>query len=119
MSMGRLRLRGALVCAGLVFAGAAVAAQSPSFGITAPAAGATVSSPVAIVVAVQNAKIGKPTDGLGHLHVSVDGGPAMAVYQPGPVDLSLPAGKHTVEVELAGPTHAALLPPKSVTFTVR
>ncbi|TAL72242.1 MAG: hypothetical protein EPN56_02975 [Rhodanobacter sp.] len=118
MSLVRMALPLALAFGAWGFAGSAVAA-TPSFAITAPAAGATVSSPVAIVVAVQNAKIGKPTDGLDHLHVSVDGGPAMAVYQPGPVDLSLPAGKHTVEVELAGPTHAALLPPKSVTFTVR
>lgn len=99
--------------------GGAMAAQAPSFSITSPAAGATVTSPVSLVVAVQGAKIGQPTDGLDHLHVVVDGGPVMPVYKPGPLKLPLTAGKHTVEVELAGPTHQPLAPPKSVTFTVK
>ena len=121
--MSRCRLPGVAVLgcalAGLLLAGAAVAADTPSFAITAPAAGATVASPVSIVVTVTDAKIGKPTVGLDHRHVSIDGGPVIAVYKPGPVSLLLPAGKHPVAVELAGPTHQPLLPPKSVAFTVR
>ncbi len=100
-------------------AGPAGAASTPSFTITSPTNGATVSTPVAVVVTVRNATIGTPLMGMDHLHVSIDGGPQMAIYKPGPIDLPLPAGKHTISVELAGPTHEPLLPPKVIAITVR
>lgn len=121
MSMHRWSGLAALCCAfgGVALSGAAVAAELPTFAITAPAAGAVVGSPVSVVVDVKGARIGKPTDGLDHLHISVDGGPVIAVYKNGPISLPMPAGKHTVAVELAGPTHQPLEPPKSVAFSVK
>lgn len=110
-------LCGALVA--LAASGGALAAEVPSFTIASPAAGAVVSSPVSVVVDVKGAQIGKPTDGLDHLHVSIDGGPAIAVYKNGPLSLPMKPGKHTVAVELAGPTHQPLEPPKRVAFSVK
>ena len=105
---------------GLVLVGSlACAADAPSFTITAPAADATVTSPVSVVVEVQGAQIGRPADGLDHLHISVDGGPTRSIYQNEPQVLTLEPGQHTVSMELAGPNHKPLLPPKSVTFTVK
>jgi len=112
-------LRWGFVAALALTAGSALAATVPSFTITAPTDRATVSSPVTVTVALTNAKLGKPTDGLDHLHISVDGGQPTPVYKDGPVTLPLAPGKHTVKVELSGPTHRTLLPPKSVTFTVK
>ncbi|MBS0211714.1 MAG: hypothetical protein JSR26_00855 [Proteobacteria bacterium] len=94
-------------------------AQAPAFAIASPKAGATVTSPVSVVVTVAGVKLGKSTDGLSHLHLSVDGGPTKPVYKEGPVRFTLPPGKHTLHVELAGPTHQPLLPAQSVTFTVK
>lgn len=89
-----------------------------AFEILAPAEGATVQRPVQIELSVTGAEIGRPADGLDHVHVAVDGGPASSIYQPGPITLDLPPGKHTVMVEIAGPNHRALLPAKDVSFTV-
>ncbi len=98
---------------------AAGALRSVSFEIKAPAADSTVSSPVQLEVALTGATIGRPSAGLDHLHVSVDGGPEQAIYQPGPVTLNLAPGKHLVFVEVAGPNHRALLPARHVSFTVK
>ncbi|MEO6976260.1 MAG: hypothetical protein ABI144_10385 [Gallionella sp.] len=109
----------AVLFAALVAGSQAQAATAPSFSIVSPQAGTTVASPVTLEIGVQGAQIGRPVDGLDHLHISVDGGPELALYQNRRVAVPLPAGRHTLQVELAGPTHQALLPPKSVTFTVR
>jgi hypothetical protein len=97
-------------------------AQHPTgpvlFAITSPANGATVSDPVQLAIAVQGAKIGWPYTGNDHLHVSVDGGPAEAIYKNRVLELKLAPGRHTVAVELAGPNHAALMLPQYVAFTV-
>lgn len=90
-----------------------------SFAIASPAPGASVTSPVTLDVTVNGAQIGYPYTGKDHLHVSVDGGPAEALYKNRPLTLDLAPGRHTVGVELAGPNHAALMLPKYVQFTVR
>lgn len=117
--LSALLLAGALAAGALLPAVAAQAAGDPDFTIVTPKAGATVTSPVQLTIKVVNAEIGKPTDGLDHLHVSVDNGPAQPMYENRVVSVDLPAGQHTIAVDLAGPTHAPLLPPKSVTFTVK
>jgi len=89
-----------------------------SFEIVFPEDGATVSSPVALEVSVSGADIGRPSAGLNHIHVAVDDGRARSIYETGPISLDLEPGEHTVMVEIAGPNHRALLPPKHVTFTV-
>lgn len=99
-------------------AGGAVAADGPAFTVTAPTEGATVSSPVTVTVEVENAEIGRPADGLNHLHIAMDNGRAKSIYENGPQVYELAPGEHTVHVELAGPNHRALLPAKSITFTV-
>lgn|SRR5690625_3934464 len=88
------------------------------FEIMFPEEGATVSSPVALEVSVSGADIGRPSAGLNHIHVAVDDGKARSIYETGPISLDLEPGEHTVMVEIAGPNHRALLPPKHVTFTV-
>lgn len=88
------------------------------FEIVFPDDGATVSSPVALEVSVSGADIGRPSAGLNHIHVAVDDGKAKSIYEKGPISLDLEPGEHTVMVEIAGPNHRALLPPKHVTFTV-
>lgn len=112
------------VAAGLALACAAPvttirAAATPSFTIVSPKAGSTVGDPVKFEVAVQGAKIGQPSTGDDHLHVTVDGGEVQAVYKNRVFSLQLPPGKHTIGVDLAYPTHEPVLPWKYVDFTVR
>lgn len=123
---GKLRL--ATVAVGLVAAlmlaaasvpGIAAADQtSPSFQILSPANGSTVSDPVKLSIAVHGAKIGLPSSGDDHLHISIDGGEPIAMYRLRDVDLNLPAGPHTIAVELAWPTHMPIGPWQKTTFTV-
>lgn len=101
------------------FASASAFATLPTFSIISPKAGTTVASPVTLRVQVRGAEIGYPMQGLDHLHVSVDHGPEHALYHNDPVSIRLPAGPHTIYVEIAGPTHEPLEPPKSVAFVVK
>lgn len=125
-SRARLLWGGAILVAVIVAIGGARLAQSSgsqataaSFLITSPASGATVSSPVPWAVKLQSAQIGSPTDGLDHLHISVDGGETLAVYETPVPPLRLSPGRHTVMVELAGPDHRALTTTQSVSFIVK
>jgi hypothetical protein len=93
--------------------------SSASFSIVSPEAGTTVSSPIQLSVALTDTELGWPNTGQDHLHVSVDGGPPEAIYKNRVLNLSMPPGKHIIGVDLAGPNHRSLLPPKYVTFTVR
>ena len=90
-----------------------------SFAIASPISGTTVDSPMQLRIAVAGAKIGKPSDGLDHLHVKVDDGDVQAIYYPSAPTVLLSNGQHTIIVDLAGPDHQSLTPPKFVTFFVR
>lgn len=110
-------------CAGLVLAfglllGVAQAAE-PGFEIVSPADGSTVTSPVTLRVEVTGVKIGQPSTGGYHLHISVDGGPEQALYENAPQTYALAPGEHTIGVDLAYPTHQTAVPEKTVTFTVK
>lgn len=94
-------------------------ASEASFLITSPASEATVNSPVTWDVRLQGAQLGSPTDGLDHLHIAVDGGQTLAIYEVPVPPLELPPGQHTLMVELAGPDHRSLTATQSVTFVVR
>ncbi len=95
------------------------AAPDISFSIASPVAGSTVGALVDLRVMVKGSTLGAPTDGLDHLHVSVDGGQPLALYESPDLSLPLSQGKHTVVVELAGPSHQPLLQAQSVSFVVR
>ncbi len=70
-------------------------------------------------IAVAGAKIGNPSDGLDHLHVTVDDGEVQAIYYPSAPTVLLSSGQHTIIFDLAGPDHQSLTPAKFVTFYVR
>lgn len=92
-----------------------------SFRILSPTDGSHVQSPVLLKLEINGSTIGLPILGLDHLHLSIDNGPERAVYKYKDRDeLSLPLtqGRHKISVELAGPTHRALLPSKEVSFVV-
>ncbi len=90
-----------------------------SFAITSPLANSTVSAPVDLAVALTGSQLGEPSAGRDHLHISIDGGRPLALYDRSEVGLPLPRGPHTVAVELAGPNHRPLLPPQFVSFVVQ
>lgn len=90
-----------------------------SFTIVSPTASSTVTAPVDLVVALKGATLGAPAYGLDHLHVSIDGGQPLALYQTPELNMRLSEGDHTVVVELAGPSHQAQLPAQAVSFVVR
>lgn len=120
MTMRFWAMTGALLLTGVLAHASALAQALPNFTITAPSADAVVDNPVVVEVALEHSVIGRPIDGLDHLHIAIDGGPEVAIYQGGPVTLPpLPAGPHVIEVELAGPSHRALLPRKHVNITVK
>lgn len=121
LEMNRLPLSmsAALAALALCFSlGTAVAADGPAFTIVSPTEGATLTSPVTVTVEVENAEIGRPADGLNHLHIAVDDGRGKSIYESTPQVYELAPGSHTIYVELAGPNHRGLLPVQSVTFTV-
>lgn len=121
-----LFLWGGIALLAVVAIGAAIVARSSgsepsaiSFQIASPASDTSVSSPVPLNVVLQGAKLGLPTDGLDHLHIAVDGGQTLAIYETPEPSLTLPPGQHTLIVEVAGPDHQALSAAQSVTFVVR
>ena len=95
------------------------AAATPDFTIVAPGNKAVLTSPVLLRMSVVDAEIGLPRDGRYHLHFSVDGGEEVAVYHVRDYSLKLSPGMHVIAVEIAGPSHRALGPPKRVAFMVR
>lgn len=118
-----MRVAIALVAAGALSAALVLRSDGHSssgvaIGIVAPLTGATVASPVTLDVSARGAKIGTPSEGLDHLHISLDGGLPIADYNSTQPVLPIPPGEHTLTVELAGPDHAPLLPARSVSFTV-
>jgi hypothetical protein len=98
---------------------AGAAASAAAFQIESPTATASVRSPVAVKILVHGATIGSPEDGLDHLHIAVDHGDVVPVYKMPVAPLALAPGRHTLEVDLAGPDHQPLTAPQTVTFTVK
>ncbi|MGH2528098.1 MAG: hypothetical protein ACRDH0_01960 [Actinomycetota bacterium] len=78
----------------------------PTFSITSPADGESVTSPVALVLSVQGVEIGSPETGLMHFHVHVDGSSEYDVVTSTSAEVEVPPGQHTVELVLAQPNHA-------------
>lgn len=95
------------------------ATPAASFQIESPTANASVRSPVAVRIAVHGATVGRPEEGLDHLHIAVDHGDVVPVYKMPVSPLKLAPGQHTLEVDLAGPDHRPLTAPQIVTFTVK
>lgn len=94
------------------------AAAATGFQIVSPAAGATVSSPVQVRVALRGARLGTPSTGLDHLHVSIDGGEPVALYQMPELSVPLAPGPHVIAVQLADASHEGILPVQTVSFRV-
>lgn len=88
-----------------------------SISVESPVPGETVSSPVRFAFNIGGARLGAPEQGLDHLHISLDGGPEVGVYQDA-FSAPLPAGQHTVVAELADALHDSLGISTRVTFTV-
>lgn len=108
----------AAVVAGVTIASSRRAAPAgASVSIVAPASGQVVRGPVPLSFDVNGMTLGSETSGADHLHLSVDGGPTRALYDT-QASMPLPAGQHTVAVELAGPDHQPVAGPAQTTFTV-
>lgn len=88
-----------------------------SVSIDSPAPGASVASPVSFMFAVDGARVGAPEEGADHLHVSLDGGLPLGLYQES-FSAPLSAGKHTLVVELADAAHESLGVSARETFTI-
>ncbi len=116
--LGGLAVVVALIGGVVLLHGGDRAAAGISFTIVSPRAGATVGSPVRITVQVRGAQIGAPSAGLDHLHVSIDGGPVVALYQAPELTVRLAPGEHTAAVQLADATHEGILPVQTVDFRV-
>jgi hypothetical protein len=110
-----------------------------SVAILSPADGATVTSPVKVMLGVQGialAPAGDPTPDTGHHHLLVDVGLPADMSQPLPKDenhvhlgkaqteteLTLTPGTHTLQALLADGNHVPQLPPivsATITITVQ
>lgn len=114
----RLALGASLLLAGGLVIGT-VRAAAPDFQITSPVAGATITGPVVLKVAVSGAEIGTPGSGNYHLHVSVDHGMPQPLYKNVPEVFDLPPGPHSITVNLGYANHRIAVPDKTVAFTVK
>jgi hypothetical protein len=94
------------------------AGGAPRLAIESPNPGATVTSPIQLVLDVQGVGIGPPESGLHHFHVYVDGGGDYEVVTDVRSSLALPAGQHTLRVVLARPNHDETGTSATVTVTV-
>lgn len=77
----------------------------PTLAITSPADGASVSSPVKLVLSVQGVKIGPPETGNMHFHMHIDGSKDYTIVTSTTGEVPVPTGQHTIEVVLAEPNH--------------
>jgi hypothetical protein len=102
-----------------VLSPALLAAAPYAVRIVSPAPGASVGSPLTLTVCGVQASGGlvPATSSQSYLAVILDGvaAPTVDVWH---VPLVLPAGRHTVEVELVSPAHQAFNPPASFTETI-
>lgn len=116
---------------------AAAAPSGPSAEFTEPADGATVASPVTVKmaatgIAIEPAGDGTVKEGSGHFHVMIDT-ECVAAGSVIPSDdahkhygmaqtettLELPAGEHTLCLQVGDAAHTALDVTDEVTFTVQ
>ena len=89
-----------------------------SKSITSPADGASVMSPVELVLSVKGVEIGPPSTGKMHLHIHIDGSGKYQVLTSATDEIALSAGQHTIEVVLAQPNHTETATKASVAVTV-
>ena len=124
-----LGLWSALLGGPLVFTSALKAQATPSLRIISPADGATVDGPVMVRVehggiTFDGTKIGKePEPGVGHWHINIDGkyaGLAVSnvVEIPNDAFPTIPAGQHTIMVNLHENNHAVTNPPVEQSFQI-
>jgi VCBS repeat-containing protein len=120
-SLPRVALFLSLSSATLVLAGCAknqAASGSATLSITSPADGASVTSPVKLVLAVNGVEIGPPSTGKMHVHIHIDGSGKYQVLTSTTAEIVLSAGQHTIEVVLAQPNHTETATKASVAVTV-
>lgn len=113
---------------------AASSAMAAGVSFDSPADGATVPQSFTVKMAVEGMQVqpaGQATDGSGHHHLIVDGGP-VAQGTPVPADathlhfgkgqtetaLTLPPGTHTLTLQFADGLHRSFGPGMSRTITV-
>lgn len=105
----------------LVFTGCAkkqAAGAGSGLTITAPAADASVTSPVQLSISAGGVKIGQPSTGNQHFHVHVDGSSQYQILYSTSGSVDVPAGQHTIEVVLTDPNHTETSTSASVTVNV-
>lgn len=108
-----------VVVGGVLLArGSGEEAPGTTVRIASPTADAETTAPVPLKVDLQGTTLGSPAEGLDHLHVAVDGGQPLALYETPQVSLPLVPGPHTLAVELAGPDHQPITAVQSVSFVV-
>jgi hypothetical protein len=86
--------------------------------IQSPQDGATVSSPVRLVVSVPGTEIGPPDTGEMHLHLYVGDSTDYEVVTSTEASLPVPQGDQTLRVVLADPNHDETDVSASVSITV-
>ena len=135
-----MRRMGLLIAVAIVVAAAASLgsgwlANGPSVAFSSPADGATVSSPVHLVMKASGLAIeggGPIHKNAGHFHVMVD----VDCFHPGAfvemhtagfehfgdgrtsTELELPPGRHTLCLQVGNSAHVTLRPTKQITITV-
>ncbi len=117
----RVAIAAVLVASGIIGVQAVRGSQGPAVGVAvaidSPAADATVTNPVHFTFTVTGATLGAPENGLDHLHLSLDGGPELGLYENS-LTSPIPAGRHTLTVELADAAHDSTGVSAESTFTV-
>lgn len=89
-----------------------------NLSIERPADGASVTSPVSLLMAVGGAETGAPDTGAMHFHVYIDDSSDYEVVTSNPISVAVPEGQHTLRVVLAHPGHGETGTSDSVTVSV-
>lgn len=93
------------------------AGNAPVVAVESPSSGARVRSPATFRFRVTNGRLGDPSTGLDHLHVSLDGAQPVQVTTD-VVTAGLAPGQHMLWVQVADATHEGIARPVTETFTV-
>ncbi|MBI2238812.1 MAG: hypothetical protein HYU54_09870 [Actinobacteria bacterium] len=86
--------------------------------ITSPIDGASVASPLKLVLSAPGVEIGSPETGNMHFHVHIDDSKDYAVLTSAEGEIQVPGGEHTITVVLAEPNHSETDTAASVTVAV-